>query len=110
MTKPSKVGKNPTPTESKVYFMVTATVIYKTDDTDEAPVKQRSLNILMEHDTMNLTKRELDDANRAIIARVNKENNVQPNCILDVVFTCISILGMMPPDVFYAKNEAASVN
>jgi len=110
MKKPTKVGKTSSAPETKVFFMVSATAIYRVGDPEEGQAKQRSLNVLLEHDNMNLTKKELDEANRAIINRLNKENNVEPNQILDVVFNAISILGMMPADVFYGTKEEAAVN
>jgi len=110
MKKPTKIGTTPSDPKNKVFFMVCATAIYRVGEPDEKQVKQRTLNILLEHDNINLSKKELDDANRAIINRLNKENKVEPNQVLDVVFNAISILGMMPADVFYGKKEEPAVN
>jgi len=83
------------------FFMASALAIYER----EGALKQRHLNVLLQSDTPQLTRKDLGTMNRTVLQRLQAENEVSPDMVKDVVFMSISPLGMMPPSVFHGEPD-----
>lgn len=93
--------------QESVFFLLAALAVYRADDKAGTP-RQRYVNVLLEHNSMHLSKRELDEAQRGVMRRVHAENGVAPDRIMDIVIISTNILGMMKPSIFYASDPDQS--
>lgn len=101
-------SKKPTSAETvqKVFFMATVEAVWRQepeDETSTGSVKNRKINILLEHDSIHLAKKDLDEINRGVFQRLKNESNVDPNQVADIVLLNICILGQMTPNQFYGN-------
>jgi hypothetical protein len=92
-----KKRKAPIKEERLYFFLVTARGIYKSGEN----TKERTVNIIMQLPSINVTQSDLFDAQRAVQDRLNQENNVAPEDFKDIVFLSFSILGFMTEKEFH---------
>jgi hypothetical protein len=99
-SKPSSVSKR-----KPVYFMAAVLAVYERDET----TKQRHINVLLEADTLNLTKAHLAQVQKSSMARLHAENNVEPSNVKDVIILNISFLGQMTEQQFHGADPVETV-
>lgn len=104
-TIPGTVKEKTADTDSS-FFMAAALCMYTKDDV----VKQRHVNVLAETHLPQITKMDLNTLHRTAMQRLNTENDVTPEQILDIVFVNISFLGTMPPQQFYSDSQGAQAS
>lgn len=84
----------------KCYFMATLEVAIKPEE-DGAPNRRRTVNVLLESESPQLSKKNLDETYKAALKRIEVENQVDPDQVVDVVFLNMFLLGQMAPADFY---------
>lgn len=77
----SKVADAPQGEVKEYFHLVAAQAIYSKDD----QLKQRTVNIMLITASPNILRDDLDKANQGVMARLNKENDVTPDQLRDIV-------------------------
>lgn len=93
-------------TTPKNHFLVAALAIYDR----EGVQKSRHLNIHAADENSHLNRQSLSAINVAVVDRLNRESNIDPSQIKDVVILNISFLGVMTDEEFAgaaAEEETA---
>lgn len=91
--------------ESKQFFFLASVLaIYERDGEN----KQRNLNVLLQSNSMHLTKSDLNTLHRTALQRINMENKVTPDMVKDIVFMSINLLGLMTSEEFQREEETAA--
>lgn len=86
-----------TPELPSLFFMVALLATYKRSDV----IKQRHMNVMLELDDPNITKRQLTQVHQSTMTRLKAENDVTPDQVVDIVFLSINLLGQMTRAEFY---------
>jgi hypothetical protein len=86
------------------FFMATVLATYVRQVEDAEVPKQRTLNVLLQAESPNITKNELNVLNRSAISRMCQEHEITPDAVRDVVFLNITPLGMMTPEQFHGDD------
>jgi hypothetical protein len=98
----SKKTKNQEPVPELSHFSVVAALaVYRKDDA----TKQRHVNVLLECPTVNITRDYLNQVNQGVMTRLNTENGVTPDQLLDIVILSVSRLAITTRDEFYAEGQ-----
>jgi hypothetical protein len=84
----------------KVYHLATLKMVYLKEET----VKERTINILMETETMDIGKRHLSQMQKAGMQRIKTENDVDPDMVKDAVILNISTMGYMTSEEFSRES------
>lgn len=84
-------------------FYIAACLVTFVRDEDEGP-KQKHMNVLMQTDSANVTKHDLNMLNRMVMQRMNIEAGVTPDQIKDCIFLNITMLGIMTEQEFHGKD------
>ena len=82
-TKKSKTDRSAIgmPRKKAFFFMVTAEAIY----TREEGIRKRTVNVMLQLDTTNITQSALFEAQKAVRIRLHAENGVEPGDIKDII-------------------------
>lgn len=102
LKRPNQIDEN-----SSFFFMAAALCIYGKVENDVETIRQRHINVLLEADTPQLRKADLNTMHRSAMQRLNAENGVTPDQIKDIVILNISLLGAMPPELFHGEPQQA---
>lgn len=92
--------------EKLCQFMAVVLAFYDKGD----GIKQRHMNIHMEVDSPNITQEALATIQRAAVARLQVENDVELAQIKDCVILNIVLLGLMTPTQFHGQIQEQPVN
>lgn len=69
--------------------------------TKDGEAKTRFVNIMLETDSPNIRRPDLDQANHGILSRLVTENGIEADDLQDIVILGITRLGHMPQPTFY---------
>lgn len=99
----NEVVSSPEPKDEvpSFFHLVAATAIYD----QGGVIKQRTVNIMLQTETPNIVRSDLDAVNQGVLGRVNAENNVQANELKDIVILNICRLAAMPAGDFYGTEH-----
>ena len=96
--------RNPKPRKgsSKSHFFLAAVkVIYTKDEV----FKERTLNVLLELETPEITQQVLRETHNAALSRLETETGIPKTDVKDTVFENFPYLGHMKPEAFHAKSS-----
>lgn len=82
------------------FFLVSATAIY----TREGAQRQRTINVIADIDTPQISKSVLAQLHLVAMRRIISENAVEPGDVQDIVINNICLLGQMSHEDFYREE------
>ena len=93
------------PTQKVAFFMGTVLAIYVDAEENQ---KQRHINVLVESESVSISRKDLDTLSKGAMSRLEAENSISPNQIKDIVFLGIAPLGLMTKEEFYGPTPVAN--
>lgn len=88
-----------TPNPMRHFYMCTLMVLF----VKEEQQKQRHMNILLEMESPNITRKDLTSISQNAMARLNTESGIAPDQVKDVIVLAANHLGYMTPAEFHGE-------